>query len=57
MINDDMMQGETEGREHDREGQENETEVVWTSEETRPRIHRKKDSGDGTTWEKRKTKA
>ena len=39
------------------EVQESETEVVWTHEETRPRICRKKDSGDGTTWEKRKTEA
>ena len=32
--------------------QESKTEVVWTREETGPRIHGKKDSGDGTTWEK-----
>ena len=31
-------------------------QVVWTCEETRPRIHRKKDSGDGATWEKKKMK-
>ena len=36
------------------EVQESETEVVWTREETRPRIRRKKDSGDDTTWEKKK---
>ena len=36
-----------------------ETEVLWTREDTIPRIHRKKDSEDGTTWEKkaRKTEA
>ena len=28
-------------------------EVAWTREETRPRICRKKDSEDGTTWEKK----
>ena len=38
------------------EVQESETEVVWTHEETRPRICRKKDSGDGTTWEKKEGK-
>ena len=39
--------------------QESKTEVFWTCEETRPRIRRKTDSGDGTTWEgkKRKNKA
>ena len=47
-------QGETDGREYHREVQENKTEMVWTSEDTRPRIRRKKDSGDGTTWEKKK---
>ena len=30
--------------------------MVWTREETRPIISRKKDSGDGTTWEKKKKK-
>ena len=30
--------------------------VVWPRKETRPRIHRKKDYGDGTTWEKKKRK-
>ena len=41
------------------EVQESEIEVVMTREETRPRIRRKKDYGDGTTWEKnaRKTEA
>ena len=50
--------GETDGREHHREAQEGKTEVVWPRKEARPRIRRKKDSGDGTTWEKikRKTK-
>ena len=34
-------------------------EVVWPSKEARPRLRRKKDSGDGTTREKkaRKTEA
>ena len=36
------------------EVQERETEVVWTREETRTRIHRKTDSGDGSTWQKKK---
>ena len=38
---------------------ESEIEVVWTREETRPIIYlrRKKDSGDGTTWEKMMTEA
>ena len=33
--------------------------MVWTRYEAIPRIRRKKDSGDGTTWEKkaRKTEA
>ena len=31
-------------------------QVVWPRKETRPRIRRKKDSGDGTTWEKEKRK-
>ena len=50
---------ETEGREYQREVQESATEVVWPREETSPRIRRKKDSGDGTTLEKkvRKTEA
>ena len=34
--------------------QESESEVVSTREETRPGIRRKEDSGDGTTWEKKK---
>ena len=33
--------------------QESKTEVVWPRKEARPRIRRKKDSGDGTTWEKK----
>ena len=33
---------------------ENETEMGWTREETRPRKCRKTDNGDGTTWEKKK---
>ena len=36
--------------------QESKTEVVWSRKEMRPRIRRKKDSGDGTTWEKKKRK-
>ena len=42
-----------------REVQESYTGVDWTREETIPRIHQKKDFGDGTTWEKknRKTEA
>ena len=33
-----------------------ETEVLWTRGETRSRIRRKIDFGDGTTWSKKKTK-
>ena len=51
-----MTSGETESREHNREVQESKTEVVWPRKETRPRIRRQKDSGDGTTWEKKKRK-
>ena len=36
-----------------REVQESETEVVWTRQESRPRIRRTKDYGDDTTWEKK----
>ena len=36
--------------------QESKTEVVWPREEAIPRLRRKKDSGDGTTWEKKKKK-
>ena len=36
--------------------QERKIEVVWTRQEARPRIRRKKDSRDGTTWEKKKRK-
>ena len=28
--------------------------MIWTREEARPRIRQKRDSGDGTTWEKKK---
>ena len=38
------------------EVQESKTEGFWIREETRPRIRRKKDSGDGTTWDKKKRK-
>ena len=44
--------GETEGKDH-KEVQESTTEVAWTRKEARPRIRRKKDSGNGTTWEKK----
>ena len=44
-------------RGHNREAQESKTEVVWPRKEARPRIRRKKDSGDGTTWEKKKRRA
>ena len=52
-------QGETEGREYRREVQESATQVVWPRKEARPRLRRKKDSGDGTTRAKkaRKTEA
>ena len=52
-------QGETEGREYRREVLESATQVVWPRKEERPRLRRKKDSGDGTTREKkaRKTEA
>ena len=36
--------------------QESNIEVVWTRTEARPRMLRKKDSEDGTTWEKKKGK-
>ena len=49
-------QGETEGREYHREGQESVTEMVWPRKEAIPRLHRKKDSGDGTTREKKARK-
>ena len=49
----------TSVREHHSEVQESKSEVVWPRKEARPRLLRKKDSGDGTTWEKkaRKTEA
>ena len=53
--NDDIS-GETEGREHYREVQESEIEVVWTREEMSPTIRRKKYSGVGTTMEKKKNR-
>ena len=40
--------------EYRREVQESATQVVWPRKESRPRLRRKKDSGDGTT---RETKA
>ena len=46
----------TESRGHDREVPESKTEVGWSRKEARPRIHRKKYSGDGTSWEKKKRK-
>ena len=39
-----------------REVQESKTEVVWTCEEARTTIGRKKDCGDGTTREKKRRK-
>ena len=49
---------ETESRGHNREVQESKThDVVWSRKEARPRIRRKKDSGDGTTWVNKKRKA
>ena len=50
---------ETEGREYHTEVQKNKTDVVWPPKEARPRLRRRKDSGDGTTCEKkaRKTEA
>ena len=36
--------------------QESEPEVVCTHEEMTQRLRRKKDSGDGTIWEKKKSK-
>ena len=36
--------------------QESKTDVVRPRKEMRTRIRRKKDSGDGTTWEKKKRK-
>ena len=51
-----MTQGKTESKEHHREVQESETSVVWPHKEARPRIHRKKDSGCGSTWEKKRRK-
>ena len=50
-------QGEAEGREYRREVQESVTKVVLPSKEARPRLRRKKDSGDGTTREKKARKA
>ena len=38
------------------EVQESWSKVVGTRKEARPRLHRKKDSGDGTTLEKKKRK-
>ena len=49
-------QGETEGREYRREIQESVTQVVWLRKEARPRLRRKKDSGDYTTREKKERK-
>ena len=53
------QQVKIECREYGREVQENATEVVWPRKEARPRLRRRKDSGDGTTREKkaRKTEA
>ena len=37
--------------------QESATQVVWARKKARPRLRRKKDSGDGTTREKKARKA
>ena len=52
-------EGETEGGEYRREVQESATQAVWPPKKARPRLRRKKDSGDGVTREKkaRKTEA
>ena len=47
------LQGETEGGEYRREVPESATQVVWPTKEARLRLRRKKDSGDGTTREKK----
>ena len=49
-------QGENGGRECRRQVQESTTEVVWPRKEARPRLRRKKDSGDGTTMQKKARK-
>ena len=36
--------------------QESATEVVWPRKEARPRLRRKKDSGDGTTRQEKKAR-
>ena len=52
-----MREGREDREYHKEVVLESETEVVWTSDETRPVIRRKMD-GDGTTWEeKKKTEA
>ena len=57
--NDDIRVRLKVHREYHREVQESKIEVIWIRQEARPRIRRKKDSGDDTTWEKkaRKTEA
>ena len=47
---------ETPDRPYRREVHESETGLVWIHEVTRPRIRRKKDSGGGTTREKKTRK-
>ena len=49
-------QGETEGREYRREVQESATPLVWPRKKASPRLRMKKDSGDGTTREKKARK-
>ena len=44
------------GRDITENCQESETEVVWTREETRPKIRRKEDSENCTIWKKQKGK-
>ena len=49
-------QGGNEGRWYRREVQDSATEVVWPRKEATPRLRRKKDSGYGTTREKKARK-
>ena len=46
------MVKEDEGRDHDKEVRESETDVIWTHGETSSMIRRETNTGDGTTWEK-----
>ena len=51
-----IASGRDEGREYLREVQESNADVVWPRKEARQRLRRKKDSGDGTTREKKARK-